>query len=161
MQVWFSQNWLALLGAVTGTAALLINYLSYRHNRKKDNIDLKISFMAHPKQADNLKVLAETENNEPWDRPNAVEVYVVTVRNRGGIAAPLSRVGVMTQSGTERLALVQHGQYTQKAMAGNVEALSAKSERDFILYLERGESMYRVSSAFAVDQTGRRWEANA
>ena len=161
MQDWFAQNWLALLGAVTGTAALLINYLSYLHNRKKDNIDLKVDCTAHPKQAENVQALAETESKEPWDRPSMVEVYVVAVRNLGGIAAPLSRVGVVTQSGTERLALVRKGQYMQEATSGNVEALPAKSEREFTLYLKRGEELYRVTSAFAVDQTGRRWEANA
>lgn len=161
MQSWFAQNWLALLGAVTGSLALLINYRSYRYNRNKDRIDLDLSCASHPRQAENLRSLAETQNKEPWDRPSLVEVYTVTVRNRGSISAPLSSVGVVTQSGSERVALVRDGQYLQSATTLNIDSLPPKSERTFVLYLNRGEEPYTVSKAFAIDQTGKRWEANA
>jgi hypothetical protein len=160
MQEWLTHNWLALLGALTGTVALVINYLSYRNNRNKDRIDLTLSCAAHPKQAENVRTLLESEGNEPWNRPNMVEVYTVTVRNRGSINAPLSSVGVITSSGTSRGALVSNGQFLQQASTTNIESLPPKSERTFKLYLNRGEDLYSVKKAFAVDQTGKRWEAN-
>ena len=161
MQQWFLQNWLALLGAVTGTLALFVNYLSYQHNRNKDLVSLTVSFAAHPEQAANLRALIESEGEQQWDRPNLVEVYNVTVRNVGSIVALLSAVGVSAHSGGDHAAMVRHGQYLQKASASNMEPLPPKSEQRFVVYLNRGESLYTVAKAFAIDQTGKRWESNA
>ena len=161
MQQWFLQNWLALLGAVTGTLALFVNYLSYRHNRNKDRVVLTVSFAAHPEQVDNVRALIESEDKQPWNRPNLVEVYSVTVRNIGSIDAPLSSVGVTADSGRDHAAMVRHGQFLQKASASNMAPLPPKSEKQFVVYLNRGESLYTVAKAFVTDQTGKRWESNA
>ena len=72
---WIFENWLALLGAVTVSVALLINYLSFRHAKNKENISLAVSCAAHPRQAENLREFAETEDAEPWKRHSMVEIY--------------------------------------------------------------------------------------
>jgi hypothetical protein len=124
-------------------------------------VRLTVSFLAHPKQSENIRALVETEDKQSWDRPNFVEVYSVTVRNTGNIAAPLSSVGVVAASGGVHTAMVRHGQFLQNASASNMAPLPAKSERQFVVYLSRGESLYTVARAFVVDQTGKRWESNA
>lgn len=161
MESWLTQNWLALLGAVTGSFALLINYLSYRHSRKKEHISLVLSCAAHHQQVENLRTLEETKNKEAWHGPSMVEFYTVTVRNSGSINAPLAKVGVVTQSGTERTAHVVKGQYMEESSTSNIEALPPKSERNFNIFLNRGEEPYAVSKAFVIDQTGKRWEVKA
>jgi len=155
---WIVENWLALLGAVTGSVALLINYLSYRHTRNKEDISLAVSYADHPRQAENLRVFAETEKAKEWDRPSMVEVYTVTVKNRGSITVPLSKVGVVTNSGGERTALIRKGQYMVGATNSSIDSLPPKSERIFDIYLKREEEFYSLSKAFVIDQTGKRWE---
>ncbi|MGD9687070.1 MAG: hypothetical protein AB7U43_08875 [Desulfobacter sp.] len=161
MLSWIFENWLALLGAVTGSVALLINYLSYRHSKNKEDISLAVSCAAHPRQTENLRAFAETETAEPWNRISMVEIYTVTVRNRGSITAPLSKVGVVTSSGVERTALVRKGQYMEEATGSSIDYLPPKSERIFDIYLKRDEEFYSLSKAFVIDQTGKRWEVNA
>jgi hypothetical protein len=161
VQNWLAENWLALVGAVTGPIVLLIAYLSYRYNRNKEKIDLAVSCAPHDNHDENVRELVETEDDKPWERPGMVEVYTVTVTNRGSIVAPLSRVGVVTQTGSERLALVHDGRYMEDATANNIEPLPPKTERTFSLYLKRGEEPYQVTKAFVTDQTGKRWEVNA
>lgn len=161
MLSWIIENWLALLGAVTGSVALLINYLSYRHTRNKEDISLAVSCAAHPRQAENLRVFSETEKDEPWNRPSMVEVYTVTVRNRGSITAPLSKVGVVAKSGAERIALIRKGQFMVEATHSSIDYLPPKSEQIFGIYLKREEEFYSLSKAFVVDQTGKRWEVNS
>ena len=158
---WIFENWLALLGAVTGSVALLINYLSFRHAKNKEKISLAVSCAAHPRQAENLRELAETEDSEPWSRHSMVEIYTVTVRNRGSITAPLSKVGVVTNSGEERAALVRKGQYMEEAKGSIIDHLPPKSEQMFDIYLKRDEEFFSLSKAFVIDQTGKRWEVNA
>jgi len=158
---WICENWLALLGVVTGSVALLINYLSYRHAKNKENISLAVSCAAHPRQAENIREFAETADAEEWSRKSMVEIYTVTVRNRGNIAAPLSKVGVVTSSGEEHTALVRKGHYMEEATGSNIDYLQPKSERIFDIYLKRGEEFYSLSKAFVIDQTGKRWEVNA
>lgn len=157
MQNWFTENWLALFGAITGTIALLIHYLSYRHNRKKDELDLAISWAPHVQRQENLRQLAETESSQDWERPSMVEVYTITVTNRGNIRAPLSRVGVVTDMGLERLAYVRDGSYLEEATSKHIEPIPPKSEESFSVYLKRGEELFQVREAFATDQTGKRW----
>lgn len=161
MQQWFLQNWLALLGAVTGSLALLVNFLSYRHNRNKDQVRLAVSFAAHPEQEENVRALVESEGKQPWDRPDLAEIYEITVRNTGNIVAPLSSVGVVAAPGVDHAAMVRHGQFLQIASASNIAPLPAKSERKFAVYLGRGEALYTVTRAYAIDQTGKRWQSNA
>lgn len=161
MKNWLAENWLALFGAVTGTFALLIHYLSYRHNRNKDEVDLAVSWAPHADHEENVRELLETEDNKPWDRPGMVEVYTVTVTNRGNINAPLSRVGIITETGVERLAHVHDGRYMQQATARHIEPIPPKSEETFSVYLKRGDEPYQVMQAFVIDQTGKRWEVNA
>lgn len=161
MKNWLVENWLALFGAVTGTFALLIHYLSYRHNRNKDQVNLAVSWAPHTDHEENLIRLLKTEDNKPWERPKMVKVYTVTVTNRGNINAPLSRVGVVTETGAERLAHVNDGRYMQKAASEYIEPVPPKSEATFSLYLKRGEEPYQVTKAFVIDQTGKRWELNA
>lgn len=158
---WFFESWFALLGAVTGSVALLISYLSYRHAKNKEDISLAVSCAAHPRQAENLRLFAETEKAEPWNRQSMVEIYTVTVRNQGTIIAPLSKVGVVTNSGAERTALVRKGQYMEEAACSSIDYLQPKSERIFDIYLKRDEEFYSLSKAFVIDQTGKRWEVNA
>jgi len=158
---WIFENWLALLGAVTGTVALLINYLSFRHAKAKEDISLAVSCAAHPRQAENLRVFAETAEAEPWNRHSMVEIYTVTVRNQGSVTAPLSKVGVVTTSGAERTALVSKGRYMEEATGSNIDYLPPKSEQKFDIYLKRDEEFYSLSKAFVIDQTGKRWEVNA
>lgn len=161
MQQWFLQNWLALLGAVTGSLALLINFLSYQHNRNKDQVHLTVSVRAHPEQDKNVRALLESEDKQQWDRPNLVEVYCVTVRNKGNIEAPLSSVGVVDASGVDHAAMVRRGQFLQVATASSMAPVPAKSEQQFVVYLNRGESLFTAARAFVVDQTGKRWQSNA
>lgn len=161
MQEWFIDNWLALFGALTGTIALLIHYLSYRHSRNKDEIDLAVSVAPHAKREENIRRLSETANSKEWERPNMVEVYTVTVTNRGNISAPLSQVGVVLETGLERLAHVDDERYLQQATSKNIKPLPGKSHESFSVYLRRDEEPFHVLKAFVVDQTGKRWEANA
>jgi hypothetical protein len=160
LQQWFLQNWLALLGAVTGSLALLVNFLSYRHNHNKDQVQLTVSVRAHPEQDKNARALLESEDKQPWERQNLVEVYCVTVRNTGNIEAPLSSVGVVDASGVDRTAMVRHGQFLHVATASSMAPVPAKSEQQFVVYLNRGESLYTAVRAFVVDQTGKRWQSN-
>lgn len=158
---WILENWLALLGAVTGTLALLVSYLSYRHAKSKEEINLVVSCMAHSQQAENLSKFAETEEAEPWNRQAMVEIYTVIVRNRGCVAAPLSRVGVVSDSDEEHTAFIMNGQFMEEVTGENISYLQPKSEREFNIYLKRGEEFYSISKAFVIDQTGKRWEVNA
>ena len=156
---WITENWLALFGAITGTVALLIHFLAYQHSRKKGEINLAVSWAPHTQREENIRTLIETEGSKDWERPAMVEVYTVTVTNLGNISAPLSRVGIVTEKGVERLALVNNGNDLQKTSAENVQPIPPKSEQAFSLYLIRGEEQFEVMKAFAIDQTGKRWEA--
>ena len=158
---WIFENWLALLGAATGSLALLINYMSFRHAKNKENISLAVYCADHPRQTENLHEFSETEGAEPWKRHSMVEIYTVTVRNLGSISAPLSKVGVVTNSGEERAAIVRKGQYMEEAKGFSIAHLPPKSEQVFDIYLNRDEEFFSLSKAFVIDQTGKRWEANA
>lgn len=146
MQNWIAENWLALFGAVTGTIALLIHYLSYRHTRNKDKIGLAVSWAPHSRREDNIRLLAETESREEYDRPRMVEVFEVTVTNLGNVTAPLSRVGVLTGAGSERLAYISDGKHLHETKAGRVAPIPPKSEVTFSVYLKRGEEPFQVTT---------------
>ncbi|MGY0800184.1 hypothetical protein ACW7G0_14190 [Lysobacter sp. A286] len=162
---WINQQGLALYGAVTGTVALLISFFSYRHNVKKDQIKLDVSCAPHRDQAKNIEHL-NTENPEsPWDRPNLVEVYLVTVRNLGSIPAPLGDVGVCDGAGKKYQALVgrqlSQMRLLQPLSESNVESLEPRAARIFSVYLRRDEPMFTAVSAYAIDQTGKAWQVRA
>lgn len=158
---WLSENGLALYGAVTGTAALIIGYFGHRHNIRKDKIKLSISYEPHPSQAENLKDMVSSERKEPWEQRTLTEVYLVTVRNLGSIPAPLDDVGVFTAEGTKKHALVpmRYGQINalRKVADAGFEALEPRAMRTFSVYLHRDEKMFSVSKGYAVDQTGKSW----
>ena len=165
MSNWLSENGLALYGAIAGTVALAINFFGFRHNLKKDRIKLSVSFADHPRQADNLLDLESTEDGKPWDQKSLAEVYVVTVRNVGNVAAPIDEVGVVTSSGKKRPALVgskHHGpNILERASGGSVDPLPPNSSRKFNMYLNRGEQLYGAAQAYVVDQAGKTWSSDA
>lgn len=90
MESWLTQNWLALLGAVTGSFALLINYLSYRHSRKKEHISLVLSCAAHHQQVENLRTLEETKNKEAWHGPSTMSSTLEIIHKYHIISAQIS-----------------------------------------------------------------------
>lgn len=162
---WLNQNALALYGAITGTVALLVSFFSHRYNVKKDQIKLDVSYAPHPDQAKNIERLNTEDSESPWDRPNVVEVYLVTVRNLGSIPAPLGDVGVSDKAGKKYQALVSR-RFSQMSLLqplseSNVESLEPRAARTFSVYLRRDEPMFTAVSAYAIDQTGKAWQVRA
>jgi hypothetical protein len=158
---WLADNWLACYGAITGTLALFISYLGHRHTVKKDTIKLSISFSAHPNQNENIANMLSTEGKEEWDRINLTEVYLVTVKNLGSVPAPLEDVGVITNNGNKKQALISSPQgnsmFLVKISDSQLEPLIPQSAKTFKIYLERTELVFEVKKAYAIDQTGKVW----
>lgn len=161
---WLSENGLALYGAVTGTAALLITFLNHLHSVKKDQIKLSVSYAEHPNKAENLERL-NAENIDPWDQPNIVEIYRVTVRNLGSIPAPLHDVGIIDKDGNKRQALVSRRMsqmnLLQPVSESDTEPLEPRASKAFSIYLRKDEPIFSVVSAYAIDQTNKEWIGRA
>ena len=107
--IWIRENALALYGAITGTLALVMSYIGHKHSVRRDRIKLTVEFEPHPDQAGNLNRLRASPNTEtPWNDhvPHLVEYFVVTVRNLGSVAAPLTDVGIRSKNGVKHPALV-------------------------------------------------------
>ncbi|TDY03004.1 hypothetical protein [Thiohalophilus thiocyanatoxydans] len=160
---WLSENGLALYGSVTGTAALLITFFSHRHNVKKDQIKLSVSYAGHQNKSKNIELLNTDNSENTWDKPNLVEVYTVTVRNLGSISAPLHDVGVMDKDGKKHQALVNHqmSHFLQSLSESHSETLEPRAAKTFSVYLRRGESVFLPVLAYAIDQTGKEWKCRA
>jgi hypothetical protein len=158
---WFTENGLALYGAVTGTAALLITFSSHRLNVKKDQIKLAISYAEHSEKSENIERLNTQNTERPWDQPQIIEVYVITVRNLGSIPAPLDEVGIIDNDGNKHQALVRarmsQMNLLQPITESNVEPLEPRAARTFSVYLRRDEPTFSAVSAYAIDQTGKKW----
>jgi hypothetical protein len=162
---WLSQNGLALYGALTGTAALLINFFVFRHNLNKDKVKLAVSLTEHPMQESNIRDMEATSEKKSWEQINLTEVFVVTVRNVGNVTAHIDGVGVTTASGREIPALVGgeggNANILEKANSKNIASMPPQSAKSFSVYLNRGEELYKVFNAYAIDQTGMVWRSNA
>lgn len=162
---WLSENGLALYGAVTGTAALLITFFSHRHNVKKDQIKLSVSYADHQNKSQNIERLTTDNSENPFDKPNLVEVYTVTVRNLGSISAPLHDVGVIDKNGNKYQALISHRMsqmnLLQPLSESVDEPLEPRAAKKFSIYLRRDETLFLPVSAYAVDQTGKEWIGRA
>jgi len=162
---WLDQNALALYGAITGTVALFISFFSHRHNVKKDRIRLVVSFAPHPKADENIMRMNTADPNSLWARPQLAEIYSVTVRNMGGVSAPLDDVGLTDEVGKDHQALVhsRSGQmnFLVPLSKSNAEALEPRAAKTFSVYLNSDAPMFKVASAYAVDQTGKVWRARA
>lgn len=165
---WISENGLALYGAITGTLALGISYIGHRHNVERDRIKLLVEFGPHPNQAENLKRLRASPNAEqPWKGPppNLVEFFVVTVRNVGNVAAPLTDVGITSKDGAKHAALVsvRHSSFSmlQRIPETPVEPLEPNACATFNVYLRREEHAFTAIAAYAIDQTGKEWRSRA
>lgn len=162
---WLIENGIALYGAITGTVALAITFISHRHSVKKDQIKLAVSYSEHPKKSENIERLNTKHSDQPWEQPHIVEVYVVTVRNLGSIPAPLHDVGVMDKAGKRYQVLVgrRSSQFNilQPIPECNVEPLEPRSARTFSVYLHRDETIFMPEYAYAIDQTGKEWRAHA
>jgi len=158
---WLVENGLALYGAITGTIALLISFVSHRHNIKKDQIKLAVSYSEHPNKTENIESLNCVNTEHPWNQQKFVEVYLVTVRNLGSISAPLQDVGVMDKEGRKYQALVRspfnNMNFLQPLTKSNSEALEPKAAKTFPVYLNRGEPIFTAVSSYATDQTGKEW----
>jgi hypothetical protein len=161
---WLNENGLALYGAVTGTAALLITFLSHRHSVNKDQIKLSVTYTEHPNKAENIERL-NAENIDPWDQPNIVEFYTVTVRNLGSIPAPLHDVGIIDKDGNKHQALVRQRMsqinLLQPVSESGSEPLEPRASKSFSIYPRKGEPIFSVVSAYAVDQTNKEWSGRA
>ncbi len=162
---WLSENGLALYGAVTGTAALLITFFSHRHNVKKEQIKLSVSYTDHPKKSENIERLNAENEDSPWQKLNIVEVYTVTVRNLGSIPAPLHDVGVKDKNGDKHQVLVRRRDsefsIVEPIHESDVEPLEPMSARTFSVYLRRDEPVFSAVAAYAIDQTGKEWKGRA
>lgn len=162
---WLIENGLALYGAVTGTAALGISYLGYRHNKKRDAIKLAVSLLPHPNQRQNIADMQSTGDKEPWSRMNLTEVFLVTVRNLGSVPAPLEDVGVITDKGEKVHALVHKnlggGSFLCEVGESCIEALEPKDSRTFSVYLKTEQPLFSVMSVYAKDRTGKTWSSRA
>lgn len=159
---WIIENGLALYGAVTGTAALMISFFNYRHKVKKDQIKLSISFMEHPQKTENIERLNNKDIEHPWEQPHVVEVYLVTVRNLGSVSAPLHDVGVVDKDGYKHQASITL-HYSQMSLLKHLpeidtEALEPRGSKTFSVYLHRDEPQFAAVSAYAIDQTGKEWK---
>lgn len=163
--LWLSENGLALYGAVTGTAALLITFFSHRHNVKKDQIRLSVSYSDHQNKSQNIERLTSNNSENTFDQPNLVEIYTVTVRNLGSIPAPLHDVGVIDKSGNKYQALISHRMsqmnFLQPLSESVDEPLEPRAAKRFSIYLRRGEAVFSPVSAYAIDQTGKEWIGRA
>lgn len=162
---WLIENGLALYGAIAGTAALGISYLSHRHNVDKDSIKLSVSFAPHPRQLENIERMLATDGSKPWEQPNLTAVALVTVRNLGVSDAPLDDVGIFTSDGEKISALVSRENdqslHLYSVKDAKISALPPKSSQTFPVYLRRGQPMFKPRSAYAVDQTGKIWGSHA
>lgn len=160
---WLSHNWLALFGAATGSLALLLNFLGYRHNLQKDKIKLSVEYKSHPRQDENISRMESTAEKQPWEQIGLVPVFVVTIRNLGNVPAPIEGVGLIIDGGRKRPSLVSSKRgvpnIIEAVSSRNVDALPPLSSRDFEIFLNRGEPLYRVSCAYVVDQTGKTWHS--
>lgn len=162
---WLSENGLALYGAVTGTAALLITFFSHRHNVKKDQIKLSVSYTDHPRKSENIERLNSDYSEHPWEKPNIVEIYEVTVRNLGSVPAPLHDVGVIDKDGNKYQALVSRRlsqmNLLQRLPEFDGESLEPRAAKTFSVYLRRDEPVFLPVLAYAIDQTGKEWKGRA
>lgn len=158
---WFSANWLACYGAFTGTLALAISYLGYRHAVNKDAIKLAVSFSEHPNKEENIRDMLSTDGKEPWEQPNLTEVYLVTVKNLGSVPAPLEDAGVITSSGEKKYALTSsldsHGNILRRISESKLEPLIPQSAKTFKVYLKREDAVFEAKQAYVIDQTGKLW----
>src|SRR5690606_4948241 len=120
---------------------------------------------SHPRQAENIQGMISTRGKKPWEQINLVEVYLVTVRNVGNIPAPLADVGVITESGEKEHALVtkHHSSWyhLHTVTDSGMEAIEPKGSRTFSIYLRREQPMFKATSAYATDQTGKSWSYRA
>lgn len=158
---WLSENWLAFYGALTGTIAIAISYFGHRHNISKDNIKLAVSFAPHPNQDRNIRTMLSTNDNIPSERTNLIEIYQVTVRNLGSIPAPLNDVGILTDQGIKKPALIrkQNSTLLYEVAESALDALAPQSALTFSVYLRHDEPMFSASMAYAVDQTDKLWKS--
>jgi len=161
---WIAINWLALYGAVVGSVALIISILRYSYTVKKDKIKIKVSAITHPNKLSNIKMLEETEDNEPWDRPSSVKVYAVTVRNVGTVDAYIEDAGIICTLGEKHPALLSEfnngGAFLREVSMGKDDPIAPKSSRRFDVYLKRDQELFEAKKAFATDCTGKNWQTN-
>lgn len=158
---WLAENWLACYGAITGSIALVISYLAHRHTIKKDEIKLAVSFSAHPEKEENIKKMFSTEEKMEWEQTNLIVVYLVTVKNLGSVPAPIDDVGVITNEGNKKQALISaslgNSLLLGKISDSQLEPLIPQSAKTFKVYLKRNEPVFEVRKAYATDQTGKLW----
>ena len=165
MQEWIANNWLAFYGAVVGTLALGINFSKFIHAINKDKIKIRVSVSDHPQKLANIKLLKDGEDNEPLDRINMAEVYIVTVRNIGNVNAHIDDAGVICTHEKSHSALVSSptggGCILVSISEAKLDPIAPKSSKKFSIYLQRGQECFEARRAFVVDSTGEKWLAKA
>lgn len=154
---WLSTNWLALYGAVIGTAASVVAGLTYWHNVKKEHIQLELSC-----QIDQRYVELSTRGySTAGGRHGLIAMYHLTVRNIGSVNAPLSAAGIVDTKGNKHDALEIH-------MAGSMSrvvspffnfVLQPHTTKTFDVYHRVREGPFTAVKAYVVDGTCKEWRA--
>ena len=160
MRRWIEQNLLATYGAVVGTVAILLNLVRFRYDRRKDNIQLRVSSKLSSDFAANVAMMSSTQIDE-MSASQIAAAYVVTVFNDGLVAAPLAALGIRDVDGKDVPGLTRRPgsntlTYYPVDQAG-IEPLGPKSSQSVTVYFHRGQPVPIANSCFVVDQTGKRW----
>ncbi|WP_224960754.1 hypothetical protein [Geomonas subterranea] len=164
MQEWLTENWLALYGSIVGTIALIVNFSKFVHAIRKDKVKLKLMVAPHPERQKNLQRLKSTENNQPWDKPNLVESYQITIRNVGNVDAHIEDAGVICHDGKIHQVLISYpGNSCTLGRLAEVGSatIPAKSSKKMNVYQKRGEGVFIANKVFVTDSTGKKWIASA
>jgi hypothetical protein len=162
VQEWFSNNWLALYGAIVGTIALFINLFRFFHTLKKDKVKLKVSLSPHKNKGQNIYLLSQNIKKPIHMKLNLAEVYVIKVRNIGNVNAYVEDVKLTCKAGVERKALISQNMGGSSILAEITEIdISPKSSLNFNIYLRDGEEPFVPSKVIVTDSTGKDWSVNA
>ncbi|WP_157601275.1 hypothetical protein [Psychromonas ossibalaenae] len=154
MQQWISNNWLALYGAIAGSAALIINLSRLRRSQVK----LKITIYPHENKEESIKLISQNKNKEVYERTNLAPVYTLNVCNVGRINAVIKDARLICQSGVDRKALtpkkIGDGTILSEVTEINIVPRSSFS---FNIYLRDGEKPFEAAKAIILDNTGKEW----
>jgi hypothetical protein len=164
MEDWISKNWLALYGSIVGTIALIINLSKFIHSLKKDKVKLSLSVAPHPDREANIQRFKDTEQAQPWEQANLVEVYVITVRNKGTVVAFIEDATLICKKGSTYQALTRYS--GDNCMLGSIPQVGTikvepKSSVKLSIYQKREHKDFTPKRVEVIDSTGKKWRKNA
>jgi hypothetical protein len=161
---WISKNWLALYGSIVGTVALIINLSKFMHSVKKDKVKLSLSVAPHPDREANIQRFKDTGKAQPCEQAKLVEVYEITIRNKGTVVAFIEDATLICKKGSAYQALTHYS--GDPCMLGSIPQVGAievkpKSSVKLSIYQKREHENFTPKKVEVIDSTGKKWRKNA